>query len=129
MSWNKKTNVYRGSRPDALDSFSTGQWAKEVGAQLAARTLFMEYEEAVRDQKKELRESKKREKLQESFPQLPPDRAYSSPLKIGKKISPRASAMGRSPLGKRLYFRLNNQVFSRLMNYGFGSYCSRHVLI
>jgi len=71
MSWNKKTNVYRGSRPDALDSFSTTQWAKEVGAQLAAKTLFMEYEEAVRDQKKELRESKKREKLQEDQSQLP----------------------------------------------------------
>jgi len=71
MSWNKKTNVYRGSRPDALDSFSTKQWAKEVGAQLAAKTLFMEYEEAVRDQKKELKESKRREKLQEDQSQLP----------------------------------------------------------
>ena len=64
-------NVYRGSRPDALDSFSTKQWAKEVGAQLAAKTLYVEYEEAVRDQKKELRESKKREKLQEDQSQLP----------------------------------------------------------
>jgi hypothetical protein len=69
--WDKKTNVYRGSRPDALDSFSTKQWAKEVGAQLAAKTLYVEYEEAVRDQKKELRESKKREKLQEDQSQLP----------------------------------------------------------
>jgi glutaredoxin len=31
----------------------------------------MEYEEAVRDQKKELREAKKREKLQEEQSQLP----------------------------------------------------------
>jgi hypothetical protein len=69
--WDKKTNLFRASRPDALDSFSTGQWAKEVGAQLAAKTLFMEYEEAVRDQKKEIRESKKREKLQEDQSQLP----------------------------------------------------------
>ena len=69
--WDKKTNLFRASRPDALDSFSTEQWAKEVGAQLAAKALYVEYEEAVRDQKKELRESKKREKLQEALPQLP----------------------------------------------------------
>ena len=60
--WNKQTNVYRGSRPDALDSFSTKQWAKEVGAQLAAKTLYVEYEEAVREQKRELKEAKARAK-------------------------------------------------------------------
>ena len=69
--WKRQTNVYRGSRPDALNAYDTREWAEEVGAQLAARTLDIEYEEAVRDQKKELREFKKREKLQEPLPQLP----------------------------------------------------------
>jgi len=71
LLWKRQTNVYRGSRPDALNAYDTREWAEEVGAQLAARTLDIEYEGAVRDQKKELREFKKREKLQEALPQLP----------------------------------------------------------
>jgi hypothetical protein len=66
-----KTKLIKGSRPDALTDWTTKNWAEGVGAELAARTLDMEFEQAVRDQKKELKEFKTRAKAQEGLSQLP----------------------------------------------------------
>ena len=65
------TNSIKGSRPDSLTEFSTRNWAEKVGAKLSARVLDLEYEKAVRDQKRELKESKNRAKTQEAQAQLP----------------------------------------------------------
>ena len=61
-----KTNLYKGSRPDALTEWSTKKWTEDVGKQLAAQMLAVEYEEAVREQKREIKDSKNRTKAQEA---------------------------------------------------------------
>ena len=63
------TNSVKGSRPDALTEFSTRNWAEEVGVKISAQMLAIEYEKAVREQKKELKDSKNRAKSQEDLPQ------------------------------------------------------------
>ncbi len=55
-----KTNYYKGSRPDALTEWSTRNWTEEVGKEYAAKMMDVEYEMAVTDQKKELRDYKKK---------------------------------------------------------------------
>ena len=65
------TNSIKGSRPDSLTEFSTRNWAEKVGAKLSARVLDIEYEKAVRDQKRELKEAKARARAQEDQSQLP----------------------------------------------------------
>lgn len=67
----EKTKFYTGSRPDALTDWTTRNWAKGVGAGLAAQFLDIEFEQAVRKQKKELKEAKARAKGQENLSQLP----------------------------------------------------------
>ena len=66
-----KTNLFKGSRPDALTEWSTKKWTEDVGKELAAKMMDAEYEEAVRDQKRELKEFKNRAKTQEAQAQLP----------------------------------------------------------
>jgi DNA-binding CsgD family transcriptional regulator len=66
-----KTNLFKGSRPDALTEWSTKKWTEDVGKELAAKMMDAEYEEAVRDQKRELKEFKNRAKTQEAQSQLP----------------------------------------------------------
>jgi hypothetical protein len=63
-----KTNVLIGSRPDALTEWSTRNWAEDVGKELAAQMLFVEYEEDVREQKREIKDFKNRAKAQEEQP-------------------------------------------------------------
>ena len=63
------TNSIKGSRPDALTEFSTRNWAEGVGAKISAQMLAMEYEKAVKEQKKELKDSKNRAKSQEDLSQ------------------------------------------------------------
>jgi hypothetical protein len=63
------TNSIRGSRPDALTEFSTANWAEQVGAKVSAQVLAMEYEKAVKEQKKELKDSKNKAKSQEDLSQ------------------------------------------------------------
>jgi DNA-binding CsgD family transcriptional regulator len=65
-----KTNYYKGSRPDALTEWSTRNWTEEVGKEFAAKMMDVEYEMAVTEQKKELREYKKKTKVQ--LPQIEP---------------------------------------------------------
>lgn len=65
-----KTNYYKGSRPDALTEWSTRNWTEEVGKEFAAKMIDVEYEMAVTEQKKELKEYKKRAKAQ--LPQVEP---------------------------------------------------------
>ncbi|HQB08175.1 MAG TPA: hypothetical protein PK712_09965, partial [Rectinema sp.] len=65
------TNVYRGVRPDSITDWTTKKWTEEVGTNLAAKVIAGEYEVAVDDQKKELREYKKKLKAQGALPQLP----------------------------------------------------------
>jgi len=66
----EKTNIYKGSRPDALTEWSTKKWTEDVGKELAAKMLDVEYEMAVTEQKKELKEYKKKAKAQERRSQL-----------------------------------------------------------
>jgi DNA-binding CsgD family transcriptional regulator len=75
-----KTNYYKGSRPDALTEWSTRNWTEEVGKEFAAKMMDVEYEMAVTEQKKELREYKKRAKAQ--LPQVEP-----VPLTIEEDLS------------------------------------------
>ena len=75
-----KTNLYKGSRPDALTEWSTKKWTEDVGKQLAAQMLAVEYEEAVREQKREIKDSKNRTKAQEA--QLQPLQIEPVPLTI-----------------------------------------------
>ena len=63
------TNSIKGSRPDALTEFSTRNWAEKVGAKISAQMLAIEYEKAVKEQKRELKESKNRAKPQEDLSQ------------------------------------------------------------
>lgn len=63
------TNSIKGSRPDALTEFSTRNWAEKVGAKVSAQVLAMEYEKAVKEQKRELKEFKTRTKPQEDLSQ------------------------------------------------------------
>jgi hypothetical protein len=63
------TNSLKGSRPDALTEFSTRNWAEKVGAKVSAQVLAMEYEKAVKEQKRELKDSKNRSKPQEDLSQ------------------------------------------------------------
>lgn len=65
-----KTNYYKGSRPDALTEWSTRNWTEEVGKEFAAKMIDVEYEMAVTEQKKELKEYKKRAKAH--LPQVEP---------------------------------------------------------
>lgn len=60
----EKTNHYKGSRPDALTEWSTRNWTEEVGKEFAAKMMDLEYEKAVTEQKKELKEYKKKAKAQ-----------------------------------------------------------------
>ena len=62
----ENTNSFKGSRPDALTEWSTKKWTEDVGKQLAAQMLAVEYEEAVREQKREIKDSKNRAKTQEA---------------------------------------------------------------
>jgi hypothetical protein len=66
------TKLYRGVRPDAFTDWSTRDWAKETGKDLAITWIDGEYEKAVDEQKKELREYKKRAKSQTQLPQVEP---------------------------------------------------------
>jgi DNA-binding CsgD family transcriptional regulator len=75
-----KTNYYKGSRPDALTEWSTRNWTEEVGKEFAAKMMDVEYEMAVTEQKKELREYKKKAKAQ--LPQVEP-----VPLTIEEDLS------------------------------------------
>ena len=63
------TNDIKGSRPDALTEFSTSNWAEKVGAKISAQVLDMEYEKAVKEQKRELKDFKSRAKTQEGLSQ------------------------------------------------------------
>ena len=63
------TNSIKGSRPDALTEFSTRNWAEEVGVKISAQMLAIEYEKAVKEQKRELKDSKNRAKSQKDLPQ------------------------------------------------------------
>ena len=67
-----KTNYYKGSRPDALTEWSTREWTEEVGTEFAAKMMYVEYEMAVTEQKKELREFKKKARTQTQLPQVEP---------------------------------------------------------
>lgn len=49
--------------------FSTANWAEQVGAKVSAQVLAMEYEKAVKEQKKELKDSKNKAKSQEDLSQ------------------------------------------------------------
>jgi len=82
----EKTKVYKGTRPDALTDWSTNQWTKEVGAKLTAQLLAVEYEQAVKEQKKELREAKARAKSQEDAGP-PPNRYYPNRGEWGGRLS------------------------------------------
>ena len=61
-------NLYRGVRPDAFTDWSTSKWTVETGKSLAIKWVDGEYEKAVDEQKKELREYKKRAKISDSAP-------------------------------------------------------------
>lgn len=65
------TNYIIGARPDALTDWSTKNWAEKIGAKISAQGLAINYENAVREQKKELREAKARAKGREDRSQLP----------------------------------------------------------
>ena len=63
------TNSIKGSRPDSLTEFSTRNWAEKVGVKISAQMLAIEYEKAVKEQKRELKDSKNRAKPQEDLSQ------------------------------------------------------------
>ncbi len=67
----EKTKLYRGVRPDSFTDWSTKQWTEQVGKDLTIKWIDGEYEQAVNEQKKELREYKKKERAQEEQIQLP----------------------------------------------------------
>jgi hypothetical protein len=67
----EKTKLYRGVRPDSFTDWSTRQWTEQVGKDLTIKRISIDYEQAVNEQKKELREYKKKEKAQEEQIQLP----------------------------------------------------------
>lgn len=74
----EKTNYYKGSRPDALTEFSTRNWTEEVGKEFAAQMMDIEYEAAVTEQKKELKEYKKNAKA----PEIPSSLSQVEPVPI-----------------------------------------------
>jgi len=47
----EKTKLYRGVRPDAFTDWSTRDWTKDVGKDLAIKHIDLEYENAVYEQK------------------------------------------------------------------------------
>lgn len=55
----EKTKLYRGVRPDSFTDWSTRQWTEQVGKNLTIKWIDSEYEQAVDEQKKELREYRK----------------------------------------------------------------------
>jgi hypothetical protein len=67
----EKTKLYRGVRPDSFTDWSTKQWTEQVGKDLTIKRIAIDYEQAVNEQKKELRDFKKKEKAQEEQIQLP----------------------------------------------------------
>ena len=67
----EKTKLYRGVRPDSFTDWSTKQWTEQVGKDLTIKWIDGEYEQAVNEQKKELKDYKKKLKTQEVLPQLP----------------------------------------------------------
>jgi len=67
----EKTKLYRGVRPDSFTDWSTRDWTKDVGKDLAIKYIDIEYENAVYEQKKELKDYKKKVKVQEEQNQLP----------------------------------------------------------
>ncbi len=66
----EKTKLYKGVRPDAFTDWSTREWTEQVGKDLTVKWIDGEYENAVCEQKKELKEYKKRAKAQ--LPQVEP---------------------------------------------------------
>ena len=90
-----KTNLYKGSRPDALTEWSTKKWTEDVGKQLAAQMLVAEYEEAVREQKREIKDSKNRAKAQEA--QLQALQIEPVPLTIEDIEEDSSQGQGESP--------------------------------
>lgn len=66
----KNTAIYAQVRPDAFTDWTTREWTEKVGTDLAAKYMDIEYEKAVDEQRKELRESRKRAKAQ--LPQVEP---------------------------------------------------------
>jgi hypothetical protein len=74
------TKLYRGVRPDAFTDWSTRDWTKETGKALAFKWIYNEYENAVYDQKKELKEYKKKSKAQTQHPQVGPVPMTIEPL-------------------------------------------------
>ena len=65
-------NLYSGVRPDAFTDWSTRKWTVETGKSLAIKWIDGEYEKAVDEQRKELREYKKRAKSQTQLPEEEP---------------------------------------------------------
>jgi hypothetical protein len=66
----EKTRLYKGVRPDAFTDWSTREWTEQVGKDLTVKWIDGEYENAVCEQKKELKEYRKRAKAQ--LPQVEP---------------------------------------------------------
>jgi hypothetical protein len=67
-----KTRLYRGVRPDSFTDWSTKQWTEQVGKNLTIKWIDSEYECAVDEQKRELKEFKKKEKAQAQLPKIEP---------------------------------------------------------
>lgn len=65
-----REKVYRGLRPDAASDWSTGQFTEKLAKKDALEWVECEYEDAIEEQKKELREYRKRAKAQP--PQIKP---------------------------------------------------------
>jgi hypothetical protein len=74
------TRDYAQVRPDAFTDWSTREWTEKVGTSLAAKYMDDSYELAVEEQKKELREYKRKAKAQ--LPQVEP-----VPLTIEEDLS------------------------------------------
>jgi len=74
--------IYRGIRPDAATDWSTAQFTEKLAKKDAIEWVECEYEEAVEEQKKELREYRKKAKVQTQLPQVEP-----VPLTIEEDLS------------------------------------------
>lgn len=59
----RNTKTYAQVRPDAFTDWSTREWTEDVGTGLAAKYMDGDYERAVDEQKKELREYRKKAKV------------------------------------------------------------------
>jgi hypothetical protein len=66
------TKLYRGVRPDAFTDWSTRDWTKETGKDLAIKWIDGEYEKAVDEQKREMKDYKKKAKAQTQLPRIEP---------------------------------------------------------